>query len=83
LGGEIVGNARPCNPNLDGFSNLGYQGCMNTKDRPAPPAKTAADPRAERLKAALKANIARRKEQARGRARSEQSQPENRPEQEE
>ena len=38
------------------------------KDRRPPPAGGTAEERAERLKAALKANIARRKAQARARA---------------
>lgn len=62
---------------------MGYQERMNTKDPPVTPAKNAAALRAERLKAALKANIARRKEQTRGRVQPHQTQPENRPEQEE
>ncbi|MBF9046709.1 hypothetical protein LSUCC0031_06220 [Rhodobacterales bacterium LSUCC0031] len=41
---------------------------MAAKDTEKRPAKSPSDPRAARLKAALKANLARRKQQARARA---------------
>jgi len=48
---------------LDGFFPLRYVTCMTT-----PRSQTSDDSRDQRLKAALKANIARRKAQARARA---------------
>jgi hypothetical protein len=52
-------------------ADLRYDGRMTeipAKSAPAKPVKTAASLRADRLKAALKANMARRKAQAKTRA---------------
>jgi hypothetical protein len=56
---------------------------MTKASPPRDTAKSAPDPRAERLKAALKANIAKRKDQARGRTAPQNSKPDNRRDQEE
>ncbi len=44
-------------------------------DRPTPPRRTAAEERAERLAAELRANLQRRKAQIRGRAAAETTTP--------
>jgi hypothetical protein len=54
---------------------------MSTDRAPAKTGKTPPDPRAERLKAALKANIAKRKQQARARDSADTNTPDTRPEQ--
>ncbi|AZV76936.1 hypothetical protein EBB79_02845 [Parasedimentitalea marina] len=55
-----------CKGNLDGFSTLSYTGFMADKKTPKSNGNSAA--REDRLKAALKVNMARRKAQARARA---------------
>ncbi len=58
---------------------------MSRRDPDTKTGKSLPDPRAERLKAALKANIAKRKQQARARDGTEintaENTPDNRPEQ--
>ena len=57
--------AKLCKGNLDGFFRLSYTGFMADKKTPKSNGKSAA--REDRLKAALKANMARRKAQAKAR----------------
>jgi hypothetical protein len=70
--GRIFGTPPGGNPQLDPLCPLRYNGGMSaTPDDPTDPGaarrKPAANPRDQRLKAALKANMARRKAQARAR----------------
>jgi len=55
-----------CKGNLDGFFRLSYTGFMADKKTPKSGGNSPA--REDRLKAALKANMARRKAQAKARA---------------
>lgn len=64
--GLLGSNEELCKGNLDGFFRLSYTGFMADKKTPKSNGKSAA--REDRLKAALKANMARRKSQAKARA---------------
>jgi hypothetical protein len=75
--GEIAANPRPRKPEnawlLDPVAALGYHsGKMEKPAKTTPkPQRTAADIRADRLKAALKANMAKRKAQTKERAKQQ------------
>ena len=60
-----------CKRNLDPFLHVMYGKCMERKTTPINKAKKSASSREDRLKAALKANMGRRKAQARARAQSD------------
>ncbi len=63
--GGIAPNSHPCKPILDAICALRYRSGMADK---TPPKASAQDDREARLKQALKANMAKRKAQARARA---------------
>ncbi|WIY27703.1 hypothetical protein [Parasedimentitalea psychrophila] len=58
--------AKLCKGNLDGFFTLSYTGFM--ADKKTPKSNGSSTAREDRLKAALKVNMARRKAQAKARA---------------
>lgn len=60
-----------CKSILDGFFTLSYRSLMAEKKTPKNDGSAAA--REDRLKAALKANMARRKAQAKARAQQDQN----------
>ena len=69
MGADLVQDATLGKGNLDAFLCIGYGQCMNdAKDTGKKRPKTRSDDKEARLKAALKANMARRKAQARARA---------------
>ena len=69
MGADLVQDATLGKGNLDAFLCIGYGQCMNdAKDTGKKRPKTRSDAKDARLKAALKANMARRKAQARARA---------------
>ncbi len=65
--GGIAPNRHPCKPILDAKCPLRYRSGMADK---TPPKPTAKDDRDARLKQALKANMAKRKAQAKARAQA-------------
>ena len=66
--GLLGSNEELCKGNLDGFFRLSYTGFM--ADKKTPKSGSNSPVREDRLKAALKANMARRKAQAKARAGS-------------